>query len=78
LLRQGLARDLHVTGFPDFEQFYHRRFRQVLKVSLKSGASADSGGVPVDFVCSIIDLLLLSVVVANDLLIRVVILPRNN
>jgi len=26
LLRQGLARDRHVTGFPDFEQFYHRRF----------------------------------------------------
>ena len=26
LLRQSLARDRHVTGFPDFEQFYHRRF----------------------------------------------------
>jgi hypothetical protein len=22
----GLARDRHATGFPDFEQFYHRRF----------------------------------------------------
>ena len=26
LLRQGLARDRQVRGFPEFEQFYHRRF----------------------------------------------------
>jgi hypothetical protein len=27
LSRRGLARDRHLTGFPEFEQFYTARFR---------------------------------------------------
>ena len=38
----GLARDRHVTGFPDFEQFCTAGFPAGTQVSLKSDASADS------------------------------------
>src|SRR5258708_26528063 len=41
--RAGLARDRHVTGFPDFEQFCTAGFPTGTQVlSLKSDASADS------------------------------------
>ena len=40
---KGLARDRHVTGFPEFEQFYAAGFPAGTQVfSLKSDASADS------------------------------------
>ena len=39
---RGLARDCHLTGFPDFEQFYIRRFRQCTQFWFKSLVSTDS------------------------------------
>ena len=43
VVRPGLARDRHVTGFPDFEQFCTAGFPTGTQVlSLKSDASADS------------------------------------
>ena len=42
VLRRGLARDRHLTGFPEFEQFYIAGFPASTQVALKSGASADS------------------------------------
>jgi hypothetical protein len=39
---RGLARDRHVTGFPEFEQFCIAGFPASTQVSLKSDASADS------------------------------------
>lgn len=38
----GLARDCHLTGFPEFEQFYSWRFRQCTQFSFKSLVSTDS------------------------------------
>ncbi len=35
-LLRGLARDCHLTGFPDFEQFYSRRFRRCTQLVFKS------------------------------------------
>jgi hypothetical protein len=37
-----LARDRHLTGFPEFEQFCIAGFPASTQVALKSGASADS------------------------------------
>jgi hypothetical protein len=42
LLRRGLARDRHFTGFPEFEQFCIAGFPASTQVALKSDASADS------------------------------------
>src|SRR5437870_11782614 len=39
-VRPGLARDYHVTGFPEFGQFCIARFRASTQVFLKSAASA--------------------------------------
>src|SRR5213593_1789455 len=39
-LRPGLARDRHVTGFPEFGQFCIAGFPASTQVSLKSAASA--------------------------------------
>ena len=47
---QGLARDYHVTGFPEFEQFYFWRFHQSTQFfkSVASTYSATSAKVPVE------------------------------
>src|SRR6266567_5819737 len=39
---RGLARDRHVTGFPEFEQFCIAGFPASTQAALKSDASADS------------------------------------
>jgi len=41
-LSRGLARDRHLTGFPDFEQFYSQRFRRCTQIAFKSLVSTNS------------------------------------